>query len=127
MIFSSEIYTITPNIHVITPVSFWNNSIKMLFWFYGRMVTGVILSFGIFGITTRGSPVKPGDLVANNTPGSSSKLFSSPLGLVPPGTRKYHGLLTGIGLVVDVYRSDVKVISGENIGWCYVGNLKVVE
>ena len=27
------------------------------------MVTGVTLSFGIFGITTLGSPVKPGDLL----------------------------------------------------------------
>jgi hypothetical protein len=71
--------------------------------------------------------MRPGDIVTNNSPGSSSKLFSSPLGLVTPGARKYHGLLTGIGLVVDVYRSDVKVISGENIGWCYVGNVKVVE
>jgi hypothetical protein len=71
--------------------------------------------------------MKPGDIVTNNSPGSSSKLFSSPLGSVPPGTRKYHGLLTGIGLVLDVYRSDVKVISGENIGWCFVGNVKVVE
>jgi hypothetical protein len=71
--------------------------------------------------------VKPGDLVTNNSQGSSSQLFSSPLGSVPPGTRKYHGILTGIGLVLDVHRSDVKVISGENIGWCYVGNVKVVE
>jgi hypothetical protein len=71
--------------------------------------------------------MKPGDIVTNNSPGSSSKLFSSPLGSVPPGTRKYHGLLTGIGLVVDLHGSDVKVVSGENIGWCYIGNVRVVE
>ena len=70
--------------------------------------------------------MKPGDIVTN-TPGGSSKLFSSPLGSVPPGTRKYHGLLTGIGLVLDLRGSDVKVISGDNVGWCYVGNVRVVE
>lgn len=71
--------------------------------------------------------MKPGDLVTNDSPGSSAKLFSSPLGSVTHGTRKFLGFLTGIGVVLDVHRSDVKVISGENIGWCFAGNVKVVE
>lgn len=66
-----------------------------------------------------------GDLVTNN-PGGSSKLFSSPLGLVPPGTRRYLGLLTGIGMVLELRGGDVKLVCGENIGWCYVGNVRVV-
>jgi len=71
--------------------------------------------------------MKPGDLVTNDSPGSSSKLFSSPLRSVPPETRKYHGLLTGIGLVLDLRGSDVKLICGDIVGWCYVGNVRVVE
>ena len=70
--------------------------------------------------------MKPGDLITNN-PGGSSKMFSIPLGLVPPGTRRYIGLLNGIGIVLDLQGSDVKLVCGENIGWCYVGNVRVVE
>jgi hypothetical protein len=44
-----------------------------------------------------------------------------------PEQRKCTGNLTGIGVILDLHGSDVKVISGENIGWCYVGNVKVVE
>jgi hypothetical protein len=72
--------------------------------------------------------MKPGDIVTNNTKGSYSKLFSSPLGKMDyQEQRKHTGNLTGIGVILDLHGSDVKVISGENIGWCYVGNVKVVE
>jgi hypothetical protein len=71
--------------------------------------------------------MKPGDIVTNDSLGSSAKLFSSPLGSVTPGTRKFLGFLTGIGVVLDLHGSDVKVISGDVVGWSYVGNVKVVE
>ena len=72
--------------------------------------------------------MKPGDIVTNDSPGSSSMLFSSPLGkIVYQEQRKHTGNLTGIGVILDLHGSDVKVISGENIGWCFVGNVKVVE
>jgi len=72
--------------------------------------------------------LKPGDIVTNNTKGSYSKLFSSPLEEMDhPVQRKHTGNLTGIGVVLDLHGSDVRVISGENIGWCYMGNVKVVE
>ena len=74
--------------------------------------------------------MRVGDIVTNNTKGSHSKLFSSPISNIDWDSlepRKHTGNLTGIGVVLDLHGSDVKVISGENIGWCYVGNLKVVE
>jgi hypothetical protein len=70
--------------------------------------------------------MKPGDLV-KVTHGTSAKLFSSPLGSVPPGTRSYRGFVAGIGVVLDIHDSDVKVICGETIGWCYIGNLVELE
>jgi hypothetical protein len=71
--------------------------------------------------------MKPGDIVTVSH-GTSAKLFSSPLGKMDyPEQRKCTGNLTGIGVVLHSRGSDVKVISGENIGWCFVGNVKVVE
>ena len=72
--------------------------------------------------------MKPGDLVTNNSPGSSAKLFSLPIWEADvTGQRRYLGHLSGIGVVIDVQGSDVKLVCGENIGWCYVGNVRVVE
>ena len=71
--------------------------------------------------------MKPGDIVTNNTKGSYSKLFSSPIGSLDPVQRKHTGNLTGIGVILDLQGSDVKLVCGENIGWCYVGNVRVVE
>ena len=74
--------------------------------------------------------MKPGDIVTNNTKGSYSKLFSLPLGNVDwdsPEPRKHTGNLIGIGVILDLQGSDVKLVCGENIGWCYVGNVRVVE
>ena len=72
--------------------------------------------------------MKPGDLVANNSPGSSAKLFSLPIEEAAyPGQRRYLGHLSGIGVVIDVHRSDVKLMCGGVVGWSYVGNFKVIS
>ena len=72
--------------------------------------------------------MKPGDLVANNSPGSSAKLFSVPLGEADyPEQRRHLGYLSGIGVVIDVHRSDVKLMCGDVVGWSYVGNFKVIS
>jgi len=73
--------------------------------------------------------MKPGDLITNN-PGCSSKLFSSPLSNIDWDSlepRKHTGNLIGIGVILELQGSDVKLVCGENIGWCYVGNVRVVE
>lgn len=69
--------------------------------------------------------MRVGDIVTNNTKGSYSKLFSTPL--TSFGKRKHTGNLIGIGVILDLQGSDVKLVCGENIGWCYVGNVRVVE
>ena len=68
--------------------------------------------------------MRVGDIVTNNTKGIYSKLFSTPL--TPFGKRKHTGNLIGIGVILDLQGSDVKLVCGENIGWCYVGNVRVV-
>ena len=72
--------------------------------------------------------MKPGDLVTNNSSGSSAKLFSVPLGEAAyPGQRRHLGYLSGIGVVIGVHRSDVKLMCGDVVGWSYVGNFKVIS
>ena len=72
--------------------------------------------------------MKPGDIVTNNTKGSYSMLFSSPPGEVDyQEPWKHTGNLIGIGVVLDLQGASVKLVCGENIGWCYVGNVRVVE
>ena len=72
--------------------------------------------------------MKPGDLVMNSSPGSSAKLFSFPMGEAGyPGQRRHLGYLSGIGVVLDVHRSDVKVMCGDVVGWSYVGNFRVIS
>jgi len=73
--------------------------------------------------------MKPGDLVVNGgSPGSSAMLFSLPIGEADyPGQRRHLGYLSGIGVVVDVHRSDVMVICGDVVGWSYVGNFRVIS
>jgi len=72
--------------------------------------------------------MKPGDLVVNGSPGSSAMLFSLPMGKVDYlGQRRHLGYLSGIGVVIDVHRSDVKLMCGDVVGWCYVGNVKVIS
>jgi hypothetical protein len=72
--------------------------------------------------------MKPGDLVVNGSSGSSAKLFSLPIGEADvTGQRRYLGHLSGIGVVVDVHRSDVMVICGDVVGWSYVGNFRVIS
>ena len=69
--------------------------------------------------------MKPGDLVVNN-PGGSSKLFSEYLDSNRSGQRKYLGIFTGIGLVLQVHGSDALITSNGITGWCYLGNIEVV-
>ena len=72
--------------------------------------------------------MKPGDLVTNNSPGSSAMLFSLPIGEADyPGQRRHLGYLSGIGVVLDFYLSDVKLMCGDVVGWSYVGNVKVIS
>ena len=72
--------------------------------------------------------MKPGDLVTNNSPVSSAKLFSLPIGEADvTGQRRYLGHLSGIGVVIDVHRSDVKLMCGDVVGWSYVGNFRVIS
>jgi len=70
--------------------------------------------------------VKPGDLVQNH-PMSFSKLFSAPIHERRAGDRGYRGTLRGVGLVLEIRGSDARILSGETEGWCYVGNLELVE
>lgn len=76
---------------------------------------------------SKNSPMKysPGTLVKNLGPNSRAKLFSSPL--TPLGYRGEVGLLTGTGVILDHKDSDVKLFSNGITGWCYEGNIKVVE
>ena len=67
----------------------------------------------------------PGTLVKNLGPNSRAKLFFSPHGTV--GYRREVGLLTEIGVILDHQDSDVKLFSNGITGWCYEGNIKVVE
>ena len=77
--------------------------------------------------SSKNSPMKysPGTLVKNLGPNSRAKLFSSPL--TPLGYRGEVGLLTGTGVILDHQDSDVKIFSNGIVGWCYEGNIKVVE
>ena len=71
--------------------------------------------------------MRVGDIITNNTKGSYSILFSSPPWEVDyQEPWKHTGNLTGIGVILDLQGSDVKLVCGENIGWCYVGNVRVV-
>lgn len=68
----------------------------------------------------------PGDMVTNLGLHSRSKLFSTPL--TDGGDPRYTtGLLTGFGIVLECSGSDVRVMCGGVIGWCYAGNLKVIS
>lgn len=70
--------------------------------------------------------IKRGDLVVNLN-NSFAKLFSKPLTKESvAGTRKYLGILSGVGLVIQTYGSDVMVMCDSSVGWCYVGNVRVV-
>jgi hypothetical protein len=77
--------------------------------------------------SSKGSPMKysPGTLVKNLGPNSRAKLFFSPHGTV--GYRREVGLLTGTGIILDHHGSDVRIFSNGITGWCYEGNIKVVE
>ena len=71
--------------------------------------------------------MKPGDLVQNHPMSFSKKLFSAPIDERRVGDRGYRGTLRGVGLVLEIRGSDVRILSGETEGWCYVGNLELVE
>ena len=70
--------------------------------------------------------MKPGDLVCNLGSLSRSKLFSTPLSH-GDSPRYTTGLLTGIGLVLEYKGSDARIMCNGITGWCFAGNLKVIE
>ena len=67
-----------------------------------------------------------GSLVVNDSFWTFAQLFSTSLKESPHGQRKYLGILSNVGIVIDTCGSDVKVVCGETVGWCYVGNVRVV-
>ena len=67
----------------------------------------------------------PGTLVTNLGTNSRSKLFSSPLTAM--GDHIYIGSLSGVGMVLEQHGSDVRIICNGITGWCFAGNLRVVE
>jgi hypothetical protein len=70
----------------------------------------------------------PGALVTNLGSNSRSKMFSSPLTDENNHSPRFTtGLLTGVGVVLEVHGSDVRIICGENIGWVFGGNLQVIR
>jgi hypothetical protein len=72
--------------------------------------------------------MKPGDLVVNDDlTGGYSKIFSECMARYNAGSRTYLGNLTGIGLVLRTHASDALITTNGITGWCYVGNLKVVQ
>ena len=77
----------------------------------------------------QGSPMNttylPGTLVTNLGTNSRSKLFSSPLTAM--GNHIYIGSLSGVGMVLEQHGSDVRITCDGNVGWCFAGNLRVVE
>lgn len=66
-----------------------------------------------------------GTLVKNLGPALQAKLFSS--SLIPLGPRVEVGLLTGIGVVLEHSGTDVRIFCNGITGWCWCGNLVVVE
>ena len=71
----------------------------------------------------------PGTLVTNLGTNSRSKLFSSPITVGNNGyvSRFTTGYLSGVGMVLEQHGSDVKITCDGNVGWCFAGNLRVVE
>ena len=70
--------------------------------------------------------MKPGDMVGNLDGKSRSKLFSTPLSSYE--TRRTVGLLTGIGIVLDLHGSDVRILNHEGVaGWTFAGNLRCLN
>jgi hypothetical protein len=70
--------------------------------------------------------VKPGDLVVRRDTTSIPKLFIEPYAKWKSVFRKEAGLFSGIGVVVEVLETDVKILSPSGVGWCYYGNVSVV-
>ena len=70
--------------------------------------------------------MKPGEL-ATPIPGTYSKLFSEYLDSHRAGQRKYLGIFTGIGLVLQVHGSDALITSDGITGWIYLGNIEVLR
>ena len=86
-----------------------------------------------FLLHVQGSPMNttylPGTLVTNLGTHSRSKLFSSPITVGNNGyvSRFTTGYLSGVGMVLEQHGSDVKIICDSHTGWCFAGNLRVVE
>ena len=72
--------------------------------------------------------MKPGDLVQNLGSNSRSKLFSSPLTDENNHSPRFTtGLLTGIGVVLELRGSDVRIMCDGITGWSFAGNLRVIQ
>ena len=70
--------------------------------------------------------MKPGDMVGNLGGNSRSKLFSTPLSSFEP--RRTVGLLIGVGVVLDLQGSDVRILNSEGVaGWTFAGNLRCLN
>ncbi len=73
--------------------------------------------------------MKPGDMVGNLDEMSRSTLFSCPFSSTEP--RIYVGLLTGIGIILEVlgnWGGDVRILNSEGVaGWTIAGNLRCLN
>lgn len=70
--------------------------------------------------------MKPGDLVVRRDTISTPKLFVEPYAKWKSVFREEAGLFRGIGVVVEVLETDVRILSPGCVGWCYYGNVSVV-
>jgi len=71
--------------------------------------------------------VKPGDLVMRTDPLSPAKLFVEPYAKWKSVIREESGVIGGIGVVLEILETDVRILTPTCSGWCYVGNVKVIS